>query len=114
VCLPSLPPYLNSYPRPQPLPPPLLSFHRHALGEVPGLVHVAPLAHGHVIGQELHGMVRRTASRGARFWDDQAMVDFAGQIGIPLGADGDDDPVAGLDLLDIPRIFSRTLSLGAR
>src|SRR5262245_50593494 len=34
-------------------PPPEGSLDRHALGEVTGLVHVAPARHGDVIGEEL-------------------------------------------------------------
>src|SRR5262245_35339879 len=77
-------------------------FDRDALGEVPGLVHVAAPAQGDVVGEELERDGRQDGGEQVGgFWNGDDVAGDLAQITVPLLGDSDDASLPGFHLFDV-------------
>jgi len=75
--------------------------HRHGLGEVPGLVHVAATDDGDVVGQELEGHhIEDGREPGVDLGELHDVLGDVGEAGIAFGDEGEDPAVPGGGFLE--------------
>jgi len=87
----------------------------HRFREIPGLIHIAALAYGHIVGKQLQGNDRqRGQHKIGNFRNTELVVRFLAQGLFPVpGGDTQHHRASGLDLLDIAHHFFKQAVIGA-